>query len=97
MERYNREFGDLFDKKHPSLLEFTETLDEEMDWRIKNLNDARKGKYHHGTERRKIAWPKIPKDFGPFKREYENKGGGYSNQTKEGLDQGKHFKQHTHT
>ena len=44
---------------------------EELDERIMDLNDAKRECYNHGTKREKVPWPKVPRDFDRFKKDWE--------------------------
>jgi hypothetical protein len=72
MERYNREFNDLFDSPKPGLFVFCERIkDEAMRWESRH-QDALMGRYTHRQKRKDVAWPEIPEDFdewAPKKRE----------------------------
>ena len=77
MERYNREFNDLFHSPRPGLFVFCDRVQEEA-LRWERLHkDALKGKFKHQQNRSEAAWPKIPSDFDewtpPKKRKTQEK------------------------
>ncbi len=63
MERYNKEFNDLFDSPKPGIFVFYERVREEaMRWERLH-EDALKGKFKHRQKRSKVPWPEVPSDF----------------------------------
>ena len=63
MERYNREFNNLFDSPKPGLFVFCERVREEATRWERTHKDALKGKFRHRQKRSEVAWPEIPADF----------------------------------
>jgi len=63
MERYNREFNNLFDSPKPGLFVFCERVQEEASHWERVHEDALKGKFKHRQKRSEVAWPEIPTDF----------------------------------
>ena len=63
MERYNREFNNLFDSTKPGLFVFCKRVWEEAARWEKVHEDAWKGKFRHRQKRSEVAWPEIPTDF----------------------------------
>ena len=63
MERYNREFNNLFDSPKPGLFVFCERVREEATRWERTHEDALKGKFRHRQKRSEVAWPEIPADF----------------------------------
>ena len=63
MERYNREFNNLFDSPKPGLFVFCERVREEAARWEKLREDALKGKFRHQQIRSEVSWPEIPTDF----------------------------------
>ena len=63
MERYNREFNDLFDSPKPGLFVFCERVREEAARWERLHDDALKGKFKHRHKRRKVPLPEVPLDF----------------------------------
>ncbi len=76
MERYNREFNNLFDSPKPGLFVFCERVREEAARRERLHEDALNGKFKHKQKRNKVPWPEVPTDFhdwSPSKREKHRK------------------------
>ena len=63
MERYNREFNNLFDLPRPGLFVFCERVREEASRWERLHEDALKGKFKHRQKRSEVAWSEIPEDF----------------------------------
>ena len=63
MERYNREFNDLFDSPRPGLFVFCERVQEEALRWVRTHEDALKGNFKHRQKRSDVSWPDIPSDF----------------------------------
>jgi hypothetical protein len=63
MERYNREFNNLFDSPKQGLFVFCERVREEAARWEKLRKDALKGKFRHRQIRSEVSWPEIPTDF----------------------------------
>ncbi len=63
MERYNREFNDLFDSPKPGLFVFCERVREEAARWERLHEDALKGKFKHRQKRSEVPWPEVPSDF----------------------------------
>ena len=63
MERYNREFNNLFDSPKPGLFVFCERVREEASCWESVHEDALKGKFRHRQKRSEVAWPEIPTNF----------------------------------
>ena len=77
MERYNREFNNLFDSPKPGLFVFCERVQEKASRWERTHKDALKGKFRHRQKRSEVAWPEIPADFDewtpPKKRKTQEK------------------------
>ena len=63
MERYNREFNDLFDSPRPGLFVFCERVREEALRWVRTHEDALKGNFKNRQKRSKVVWPQVPSDF----------------------------------
>ena len=63
MERYNRDFNNLFDLPNPGLLVFCERVREEAVRWEKRHEDELKGNFTNRQERKEVPWPDIPADF----------------------------------
>ena len=66
MERYNRDFNELFDSPKPGLFVFCERVMEEAAHWVKWHDDALKGHFTNRQGRKDISWPEIPIDFDEF-------------------------------
>ena len=60
MERYNRDYNDLFDSPKPGLFVFCQRVREEAYCWERRHEDALRGKFMHRQKRRKEPWPDVP-------------------------------------
>ena len=63
MQRYNRDFNNLFDSPSPGLFVFCEKVREEAVRWEKRHEDALKGRFTNRQGRKDVPWPGIPDDF----------------------------------
>lgn len=75
MERYNREFNDLFDSPKPGLFVFCERVREEANRWERRHEDALKGKFTHRQKRSEVPWPELPEGFQEFSPKKKRHGG----------------------
>jgi hypothetical protein len=63
MERYNRDFNNLFDLSNPGVFVFCERVREEaLHWE-KRHEYALKGSFMNRQCRKEVPWPEISQDF----------------------------------
>ena len=65
LERYNREFNNIFPSKHPNLLVFAPRLRTEMDNQKQRLENCRKRRQTPPIYQA-VSFPAIPKEYSDF-------------------------------
>ena len=63
MERYNRDFNNLFDSPNPGLFVFCVRVREEMKRCEKWNGDALKGSFTIRKGGKEVLWLEVPQDF----------------------------------